>query len=452
MNKTIIPLLTLASTLFAASPEAMQKEIDALKARLNALESAQQENTATLVDELGALKMAIEIPDYSYERVSGLGPAASKVYHSKDKLSIGGYGEMYLRRYSQYDNGDAALNTERTNTETNILRFIPYIGYKFNDWIILNTELEWENGGAKPGDEDYNYAIVEFTYLDFLFDDAYNLRVGHLLVPMGNINLNHEPTQFLTTERPKVERTIIPSTWHTNGALVYGDLGDFSYHVGLVTAPNAVEFEQGSFIKRGRGGGKQNTDDFGIVARLDYQGISGLNLGFSAFTAETGDQIAESNAKAHRATLWDLHLDYRANGWDIKAVYTAGELGNNDLSAYSTRSAALNSKVASEVWGAYATVGYDIMPLIAPKRSDRLMPFLHVESLDLDAAGDAVFDAPSSTASQKHDQAWQEYALGVSYFPDPNVVIKGDYRTINYDSKSLLKDEALYTFSAGYIF
>ena len=75
-------------------------------------------------------------------------------------------------------------------------------GFKFNDWIIMNTEIEFEDGGSRSdGTKNYKYAIVEFSYLDLLFDKAYALRIGHILVPMGLTNLNHEPVAYLTSER-----------------------------------------------------------------------------------------------------------------------------------------------------------------------------------------------------------------------------------------------------------
>lgn len=44
-------------------------------------------------------------------------------------------------------------------------RFIPYIGYKFTDSIILNAEIEFEHGAnTERGGE----VTVEFLYLDFL--------------------------------------------------------------------------------------------------------------------------------------------------------------------------------------------------------------------------------------------------------------------------------------------
>ena len=43
---------------------------------------------------------------------------------------------------------------------------------------------------------------------------AFNVRAGHLIVPMGLTNAHHEPINFFGTSRPEGETTIIPSTWH----------------------------------------------------------------------------------------------------------------------------------------------------------------------------------------------------------------------------------------------
>jgi hypothetical protein len=452
--KKLLLIPVLAAALSAADDASLAEEVERLKKALQTLQNEQESYNETLLEELSSLKETIETPELAKDtRVSGLGISASKVYRSREKLSIGGYGEMYLRKMTAGSaNYDAPHLAD--NYESNILRFIPYIGYKFNDWIIMNTELEWENGGANPHkDEGYNYAIVEFTYIDFLLDPAYNLRVGHLLVPMGNINLNHEPTQFLTTDRPTVEKLIIPSTWHTNGTLVYGDIGSWHYQAGFVTAPDVAGFEQGTFIKGGRGGGKQNTDDLGAVARFDYQGIPGLNIGVSAFYATSGSRV--ENAEEHTMTLWDLHVDYRAGRLELRGVVTAGSLDGNDLSYMSAAdrdTTYFNSRVASGVFGAYVTAGYDIMPVLSSGSANRLMAFVQYETLDMDANDDAVFDAGTATASQADDQAWNEYVVGLDYFPDPNFVIKGDLKTVDYQSASLLKDEQFATLSLGYIF
>ena len=203
----------------------MQKdttEIADLKKEIKEL----REITNSLIDETSDLKTG-----FSYTTVdttkshSGLGSAASKVYYSKSPLSIGGYGEMY---YSQ-QTGDS------TNKSTlDVYRFVPYIGYKFTDNIILNTEIEFEHGGVanSGGAAKGGEVIVEFMYLDFLINENVNLRVGNFLMPMGLINEKHEPTLFTTVQRPDTSKYILPSTWHESGLMVYGDIVEgLSYKV-----------------------------------------------------------------------------------------------------------------------------------------------------------------------------------------------------------------------------
>ena len=80
-----------------------------------------------------------------------------------------------------YSNTNKADGTN--SSETQVKRLITYLGYKFSDNIILNTEIEYEGGGVTAsgsGDE----VIVEFMYLDFLVNKNFNLRVGNMLMPM----------------------------------------------------------------------------------------------------------------------------------------------------------------------------------------------------------------------------------------------------------------------------
>ena len=61
----------------------------------------------------------------------GLGPAASKVYGLNRGLSIGGYGEA--------DYGVILDNKDGNSNQSDFQRFVLYVGYKFNDWIVVNS-------------------------------------------------------------------------------------------------------------------------------------------------------------------------------------------------------------------------------------------------------------------------------------------------------------------------
>ncbi|MEA2110798.1 MAG: hypothetical protein U9P71_01990 [Campylobacterota bacterium] len=442
MKKIVILLSCAASLALSATNEELEAQINSLKAEVASMKSANEEQSEALLNEVSSLQESIFAPVDSYESVSSMGQAASKVYHAKNTVSIGGYGEYKFKKYSDFKNykSDTA-NETRNKSEFNIVRFVPYIGFKFNDWIVMNTEIEFENGGARSdATNNYKYAIVEFSYLDFMFEPEYALRVGHILVPMGLTNLNHEPVAYLTTERPVVETFIIPSTWHTNGALMHGKIDAFEYYGGVVTSPDAGDFVAGRFIQQGRLGARQFTDDFSLVFRGQYAFGGGLDIGGSFLYGDSsvlaedrpGASTGNTTAADISITMAEIHATYRNNGFDIKAMAAFGSLGDDvaELGA-----------VPDEVNGQYITIGYDV--LHAMGSSHKVYGVLDFERLDMDA---------SSTTENSDNHRFYEYSIGVAYFPDPKVVVKADYSTKDYASGANLADENCFTVQAGFIF
>lgn len=433
--KTTLSFVTISSLAMGASNAELEAELKALKAEFKKFKAEQGATNEALVDEVtstGTTDSQTDEPENLYEQFSDLGMAASKVYNTKDALSIGGYGEYRYKKYNDYKNSSSdAVNKILNRSQTNVVRFIPYIGYRFNDWIVMNTEIEFEDGGARSDNtKNYKYAIVEFSYIDFLLDPTYNLRVGHVLVPFGNINLNHEPTAFLTADRPLIENFIIPSTWHTNGALVYGEKDKFDYHVGLVTSPDAAKFTEGRFIQQGREGAKQYTDDLTAVARFQYNIQPGLDVG-------TSIAYGESTKKEDVTyTLAEAHVSYKNNGFDIQALAVMGQLGGDYKKLNSTE-----NTLSGSVNGQYLTVGYNVLKGL--KTSHKLYAVGEIERLDMDA---------DSETTNVDNNRFNEYTVGLAYFPDPKVVVKGEYNLKDYASNAKLADEKAIQASLGFIF
>jgi len=438
----LLSLIASSSILFGASNAELEAEIKALKQEFQSFKSEQTSTNEALVEELANAGGEGEgYEKNAYESVSDMGVAASKVYHSNSVVSIGGYGEYQFKKYSGFKNyGSDTANDTRNKLESNIVRFIPYFGFKFNDWIVMNTEIEFEDGGSKSdGTKNYKYAIVEFSYLDFMFDESYNLRVGHVLVPFGNINLNHEPTAYLTADRPLVENYIIPSTWHTNGALVYGKMDKFNYYAGLVTSPDAGKFKEGRFIQQGRLGARQFTDDFSFVGRVGYSVQAGLDVGASLFYGESSALAEDRPGKASSdinadvtMTMAEAHVSYKDKGFDIQALAVMGDMGGDYKKL---------KNISGSVNGQYITLGYDI--LHHQKTTHKLFGVLEVERLDMDADSEMAF-------SDNHK--FMEYTAGVAYYPDPKVVIKADYHIKDYADGAKLADEEAFVVGVGFIF
>ena len=206
---------------------AEDSEIEQLKRRISELEKKQQRDSQVLAEEIEKTKLSSLIPEKAELKSDyGLGPAASGVYKLKQGLSLGGYAEATYRKFVS-DKGSK-------KDQSDFLRFVMYLGYKFNDWIVFNSEIEIEHGtssgiGDTSGDKSGSVS-VEFAYLDFLLREEFNPRIGMLLVPMGFVNEIHEPPYFHGVARPELERRIIPTTWRENG---FWFLWNFGSRIGV---------------------------------------------------------------------------------------------------------------------------------------------------------------------------------------------------------------------------
>ena len=204
----------------------------------------------------------------------GLGPAASKVYNVERGVSIGGYGEMLYQSFaSETEDGSASAKSDQLD----FLRAIVYVGYKFNDRIHFNSEIEFEHASTGKGGE----VSVEFAYLDFSLRPELGIRGGMLLVPMGFINELHEPPIFYGARRPEVESAIIPTTWRENGAGIFGEAGPVEYRAYAVAGLDASGFSA-SGIRGGRQKGARSlAEDFAFTGRVDLTSVPGLLAGIS---------------------------------------------------------------------------------------------------------------------------------------------------------------------------
>lgn len=392
----------------------LKQEIEALKLEIQTLKKTQNEKNQTLVDEISKLKLYDSVPELSAEEFShsSLGQAASKVYRSKSKVSIGGYAELVY-----YDDRDPGQN----NT-TDIYRLIPYIGYRFNNWIVFNSEIEFEHGGANA-DSGEGVAIIEFMYLDFLLHEAANIRIGNYLIPVGITNLKHEPTYFGSVNRPLLEKNLIPTTWHENGVLVYGDFAeDFSYQAGFFASPIATEtgtatYKASSWIRSGRQkGARAKAEDFSGVFRMDYSGIDNTHIGFSGVYGDTShDYPGISNIPY---SLWEIHFETQQSGLKWNGLYTQGTLdGVGEL--------AINSGlVGEEVVGWYSTLEYDTF---FHRGGESAFPvFVRYSEYDLNKS--VSTGVPDKTLKKKIT------TIGFNYKPHPQVVLKADFQAIENDA------------------
>ncbi len=378
-----------------------------------------EEEIEIIKEEIRKLRLEIAMPEvYPEASYYGLGPAASKVYFAKRGLSIGGYGEVIYENYLDETKTDRA----------DVLRFIPYFGYKFSDSILMNAELEFEHAGIKDIKERKPEVYVEFLYLDFMLKPWFNLRPGLFLVPASRMNEYHEPTVFYGVLRPDVERTIIPTVWREIGLMVYGDiLPGLSYKTGVMNGLRTDTIKD--WIGDGRQKGAEiNYNKVAGIFRLDYSGrhlrinaLRGLDIGGSVYVGESEDKKGADVKGNQRATfsLFVAEFQYDFAALHTKGLFSYGNATGND--AFKTYQDGEDTKSRSKtVMGWYAEAGYNILSHITKETLASLSPFIRYEKYDLNKK---VF---TGEPDPKKDRT--VLTLGIDFKPHPQVVLKADYQ------------------------
>jgi len=399
-----------------------------------AKDAAQDEQIGILAGELDRLKTRLVLPEgKEYKSLYGFGPAASKVYQVERGLSIGGYGEFNYQNFVADEGG--------RSDQFDFLRFVLYTGYKFSDRIVLNSEIEFEHATSSSTVTSGDGSIsVEFAALDFFLWEPFNVRAGLLLVPVGFLNELHEPPFFFGNIRPSVERQIIPTTWREGGVGFFGTLAPgLDYRAYLMGSLSAEGFSSEGVRGGRQQGNRADFDDLAGTVRLDYTPVVGTQVGASFWAGNTGGNEDFMGQKPGAFTLlWEAHAQVEYRGLWLRALGTMVEVDDADV-----LSLALEDTIAESMFGFYAEAAYDVLPLLLPDTTHYLAPFFRYEIYDTQD------DVPSGFARVPGRDV-QVYAVGVSYKPLPQVVLKLDYRNFQNGTRNALPDEL--NIGAGFIF
>ena len=296
-----VALLAASSAFGQQSTAELEKRLRDLEARVAQVDELKRE-IDVLTREIESMKVGEKRAVAADQTNYGFGVAASKVYRADVGVSFGGYGEF---AYEKPQNGVAVADA---------LRAVLYTGYKFNDRVLFNSELEVEHGST----ESAGAVSSEFAYLDFLSRPQLNYRAGLMLMPMGLVNEQHEPTAYLTTHKAVTEQAIIPATWSELGAGVFGHSGPLSYRAYVVTGLRAGGFSPEEGLREGRQGGSEALAQHGaVVGRLDWHPIEGTFVGTSLYTGKTAEGFA-------RVSIGEVHADSRFRGLTLRGVVEIG--------------------------------------------------------------------------------------------------------------------------------
>lgn len=386
--KLLIVMALISTSAFSASNADLERKIDILADEIAQLKASQQ--------HVG-----------SGETIYGLGQSASKVYFLNSGLSIGGYGEItYTNQAHENEDG----NTTDREPKSEALRSVIYLGYKYSEKWILNTEIEIEHA-----DEIYN----EFMYVDYLASEALSYRFGLSLVPMGITNELHEPIYFNSVNRPEVEKYLIPTTWREIGIGVFGKKNKLSYKAFLFNGPDAdaIASKTSDGIRKGRkkGGVGSNASTYAAVVRADYEINSANTFGASIYRGEASSSNSGNDYIDMEINIAELHGTFEKKAFGAKFLYVKIDFAN--ASAWNDQAAAADY-IPNSMGGFYVEFDYDI----ERAKGAVLTPFVRYESYDLtkdtdkDTFGDRV-ESRERTNS----------VVGVAYKPIDRLVFKADY-------------------------
>ena len=374
-----------------------------------------------------------------------------------DKFRFGGYGEMVanfkdygINRFYGHQEGNAKQN----HNTISIPRFVLAFDYKFTPKWILGAEIEFEYGGTGSSYElentengEYETEVekggevaLEQFHITRLIVPEFNVRAGHLIVPVGLTNAHHEPINFFGSSRPEGETTIIPCTWHETGIEFLGKLGKgyatFDYEAMIVTGLNANGFDRNKWVR----GGKQGLfegDNFtspAYVARLNYTGVPGVRLGGAIYycpnTGANADKlITYDEIGKIPVTIWSLDAQYTDRYVTARANYLSGNIAHADQ--VGAKNGKLSNKsgysrttpIAKRAVSYNAEVGVNLKNLVGgSEHFPVIYPFVQYEYYNSQEKGEGmdVMDARCQVS---------KWNFGLNWKALPNLVVKADYTT-----------------------
>lgn len=359
-----------------AKLESMQQQIDELRQQLAQTQSQSNETDAKV------------------EAVAEVVESGSMAQTQESKTTIAGYGELHYNSLS-------AKDPSRDVDKVDFHRFVLFFGHEFNDKTRFYSEFELEHslaGDGAPGEVELEQAFIEFDIKQDLYAKA-----GLFLMPVGLLNETHEPTTFYGVERNDVESIIVPSTWWEAGAALNGRWGSgWGWDLALTSGLEMPTTGSSAFRVRS---GRQKVanalaSDGAVTGRIRYLGIPGLQAAMSVHYQFDPSQASDDGLDD--GTLLEAHIDYKRNGFGLRALYAHWSFSGD----------------AVEAAGADKQSGWYIEPSYKPTK--QIGFYTRYEEVD---------------AAREQDQ-FSQWEIGLNWWPVENVVVKFDYRERSHDLDS----------------
>lgn len=368
------------------------------------------------------------------------------------RLSLGGYGEVAYTRNFYSDNVNRYSHASDYADAPGHGRFdIPHVvimlGFDFGKGWSMGSEIEFEHGGVESAVEleqeevgEYEQEVerggevaLEQFWIQKSFIPQLNIRAGHMVVPVGELNQHHLPTEFFTVYRPEGESQILPCTWHQTGISAWGRAGDWRYEAMFLCGLNSLNFSKDRWINGGAASSFEFSpaNKYAVAARIDNYSIKGLRLSLSGYYGHSFNNTIQADRGKYKDTkgavaIGSFGFDYRNSGWILRGNATYGHLSNADIISEFNRGQSKTSPykrtfVGKGAWSTGAEAGYDLLRLFSngAVRDDKLYLFGRYEYYD---AYIPTANAPTYTWTERH-----RIAAGINYYPLKQLVIKAEF-------------------------
>lgn len=370
----------------------------------------------------------------------------SKLLSALSRLSIGGYGEAIFSRNFYSDspfkyNSPEAHRNDPSHGRFDIPHAVIYLGYDFGKGWTFNTEIEFEHGGSgsaveKEGEEGGEWETetekggeveLEQFWIQKSFCPAFNIRAGHIIVPVGLTNAHHEPLNFFTCYRAEGENNVLPCTWHRNGISLWGRAGDWRYEAQVTSGLDAMMFNRTNWVKYGSHSPYEFevANRYGFAARVDNYSVRGLRLGLSAYYGKTMNNTYPNDTKKYEhvsGALWIASLDftYKGHNWIARGYADYGHLSDvadiYELKSLNKTAPYKRSDMGEKAFALSVEAGYDIFSQVRSLRGKQhLYVFGHAEHYD-------SYVSCITPYTQK-----TILAAGINYMPIRQIAVKAEY-------------------------
>lgn len=359
------------------------------------------------------------------------------------KYRFGGYGEILYQRmdYGANRYNDPAGAPSATRGVIGLPRIVFSFDYKFRNDLIFSTEIEFEHGGTGSALElEYEEAgeyememekagevVLEQLHFTKIFKPWFSVRIGHMIVPVGQTNARHESIRYFGTVRPESETSIIPLTWHETGISFLGSFRSWSYQLLLVNGLDANGFTSAYWVREGKQGifEEIRMTDPALALRIENTSLRNLRLSASGYYGNSTGNVSKPetmNGLDGTVGILSGDLEYQSRRWTVRGNAICGDLSDSYAISNVNRKTSSNiqyqrTPVAKNALAYGGEIGYHFY---LRQTGSHVTPFARYEYYN------SMEDTESGMLADeryKHDIL----TFGVNYYVMPSLALKADY-------------------------